>query len=271
MSHAAELPGAPATALVTGASGGIGGCIAQRLATRGYRVILTGRNRDALDQLAGRIGGNGQCVVHPLDLSNAEAVSAAADELQRALGPIEVLVNNAGGGFYHPFLDGSPQQHRQLMEVNYFAPAALIRALLPAMLEQQRGWVINVASMSAKVGPWGHAGYASAKAALISLTQTLAAEHAGRGVQFSAVNPGIVETPYYERSEAAALLHRMRRHAISPDRVACATVALLDRPRLEVCVPWHNRAIDWLNALSPRLAHAIVRRQSRPDHADHAP
>jgi len=254
----------PATALITGASGGIGAHIAERLAHRGYRVILTGRDRAKLEALAERIGEAAPCVVYPLDLADVDAIAPAVDDWRAQYAPIEVLVNNAGGGFYHRFVDQPPERHARLMQVNYFAPVALMRLLLPAMLQRRRGWVINIASMSAKVGPWGHGGYASAKAALISLTQTLAAEHHGEGVHFSYVNPGIVQTPYYDRSEAGHLLQSMRRHAISPDRVARAVERLLDRPRLAGCVPWHHRAIDWLSAVSPQLAHTIVRRQSRP-------
>ena len=148
------------------------------------------------------------------------------------------------------------------MEVNYFASVATLRAVLPGMLERRRGHVINIASMATKMGPWGHAGYAAAKAALVSLTQTLAAEHHGEGVHFSYVNPGIVDTEYFD--ELGGLAERVRRWRISPDVAADRIVALLDRPRLELCIPAHYRLIDVLKALHPSLAHRIVRSQSRP-------
>jgi short-subunit dehydrogenase len=249
-------------ALITGASSGIGARVAERLAARGMRTLLVARRIERLDELAARLSVHAPSVAVELDLSRADAVEPEIARLLREHGPADVVVNNAGYGRYGRFLEHEPADHRRLMEVNYFAAVAVIRAVLPAMMSRRRGHVINIASMSTKMGPWGHAGYAAAKAALVSLTQTLAAEHHGEGVHFSYVNPGIVDTEYFD--ELKALAERVRRWKISPDVAADRIVGLLDAPRLELCIPGHYRFLDVLKALHPALAHGIVRRQSRP-------
>jgi len=250
-------------ALVTGASSGIGARVAERLAARGLRTLLLARRVDRLDELATRLCRHAPSVAVGLDLSEAETVEPAIARLLEEHGPADVVVNNAGYGHYSRFLEHEPADHRRLMEVNYFAVVAILRAVLPAMMSRRRGHVINIASMSTKMGPWGHAGYAAAKAALVSLTQTLAAEHHGEGIQFSYVNPGIVDTEYFDT--LGTLRARVSRWKISPDVVARRIVGLLDRPRLELCIPAHYRLLDVITALHPSLAHDIVRKQSRPE------
>ncbi|MCC7204008.1 MAG: SDR family NAD(P)-dependent oxidoreductase, partial [Phycisphaeraceae bacterium] len=180
--------------------------------------------------------------------------------------PIEVLVNNAGHGIYTPMLEVRPDEERAMMQVHYHAAAALIRAVLPGMLERRRGHVINVGSISVKMGPWGHAPYTAAKAALVAMTQSLAAEHppADTRVHFSYVNPGIVRTEFFEKPGLKSLFGQVSRRGITADAVAERIERLLDRPRLEVCVPRLYRMMDWIRAISPGIAQWIVARQSRP-------
>ncbi len=250
-------------AIVTGASSGIGRAVAALLARRGYHLVLLARRAPKLEELAAELSHYATSTILPLDLARSEAIEEALAGLP-AGGPIEVLVNNAGFGLYRPFLKHSLEDFRRLMDVHYFAAVSLIRVVLPGMVERRRGHVINVASISTKMGPWGHAGYAAAKAALATLTQTLAAEHAESGVRFSYVNPGIVETEFFDAPTCAPLRARLRGHAISAEYAAGKIVSLLDRPRLELCIPAHYRVMDWLKALSPGLVHRLVTRQSRP-------
>jgi short-subunit dehydrogenase len=252
-------------AFVTGASSGIGEQVARRLAARGYRTVLVARRLDLLERLALELAAVAPSEAEGLDLSDAAAVEPAMRRLVERHGAPDVVVNNAGYGQYAPFLEHAAEDHRRLMEVNYFAAVSTVRAVLPAMLLRGRGHVINIASMSTKMGPWGHAGYAAAKAALVSLTQTLAAEHADDGVRFSYVNPGIVRTDYFRHPSFAPLELKTRRFAIAAESAADAIVSLLDTPRLELCIPRHYRLLDWLRALHPGLAHDVVRRRSRPE------
>jgi short-subunit dehydrogenase len=259
-------------ALVTGASSGIGREVAILLARRGYRLVLTARRAERLKELAAALPPDAVEAVLPCDLACAGELEALAARLSaRGEGGVEVLVNNAGFGLYRPFLSHSTEDFRRLMEVHYFAAVSTIRAVLPGMVERRRGQVINIASIAIKMGPWGHAGYAASKSALATLTQTLAAEYRGTGVRFSYVNPGIVETEYFEHPSYESLKPRVRRHAVSAGYAARKIVSLLDHPRLELCIPAHYRVMDWFKALSPALTHLLVSRQSRPPRDGRSP
>ncbi len=251
-------------AVVTGASSGIGRGVAELLAQRGYRTVLIARRMDRIAVLAKELARWAPSVAQTLDLADDGAIAAAMANLAAEHGPVSVLVNNAGYGLYKPFLDCSEDDFRRLMEVNYFAAASMIRGVLPGMLRQRRGHVINIASIATKMGPWGHGGYAAAKCALVSLTQSLAAEYGDQGIHFSYVNPGIVQTEFFDNPSYQPIAARTGRHAIPVQRVAKAIVGLLDRPQLELCVPRHYRILEWIKALSPELAFKLVAKNSRP-------
>lgn len=273
-SGVAAIPGlhTPSTrpiAIVTGATSGIGAEVARLLAHRGYRLLLVGRNCDTLESIARSLAGenDGEAPPHVLATLDLETPDAIEPAIQAALPPCcaaDVLINCAGVGLYRSFLDSSAADAVRLMNINYFAALELVRAILPGMLQRGRGHIINIASISSKVGPWGHSAYSPAKAALVSLTQTLAAEHAGSGVHFSYVNPGIVDTAYFTNPDVRGLWECVKGRAIPADFVAARIVRLLDRPRLELCVPRHYRALDFLRAIHPSLAHRVVAWQSRP-------
>ncbi len=261
---ATHTHGQPPLALITGASSGIGEATAVLLARRGYRTLLVARRTERITALAQRLSQHAPSTPITLDLEQADLAEPTMRKLLDEHGPVDVLINNAGGNTLQPALDLPMQDHVRLMQVHYFAPLALIRATLPAMLERQRGHVINIASIATKMGPWGHGAYAAAKCALVSLTQTLAAEYGGRGVHFSYVNPGVVRTAFFESPGYEQISHQVANHGIAAETVARKIVGLLDRPRLELCVPRHYRILDWIKAIHPSLAHALVTRNSRP-------
>ena len=254
----------PPLAVVTGASSGIGAATARRLAARGYRTVLLARRADALRALADELGAFAQSTPWPLDLGDPDAVASAAARIGADHGPAAVLVNNGGGGGYRPLLAEEPDAHRRQMQIHYFAAVELIRALLPPMVERSAGHVINVASVAEKVGPWGHGSYAPAKSALLTLTQTLASEYGPRGVRFSCVSPGIVDTAFFSEPSYAPVAGRWLRRGIPPEKVARRIVGLLDRPRIEITVPRHHGVLGMIHALSPGLAQRIVGASSRP-------
>lgn len=251
-------------AIVTGASSGIGQAVARRLAQRGIETILLARRADRLDQLAGEL--KAFAPAHPVvaDLSDPSRIGDVITGILAKHSPPSILVNNAGIGQYSPFLEQSDAEHRRIMQVNYFAPVTITRAVLPAMLERGEGHVINIASISTKMGPWGHAAYSASKSALVSFTQTLGADYGGNGVHFSYVNPGLIDTEYFQNPSFAPLLELVKRHAIAPDLLAKRIIRLLDHPRLELCVPRHYRILDWIQALSPALLHRLITKYSRP-------
>lgn len=253
------------TAIITGASSGIGRALALRLAKRGYRLVLIARGEAKLREAAKQIGSQTSCDVVPMDLADAGMVQAKAGELASGYGPVRVLVNNGGGGVYEPFMEIDEAAVRQLMQVHYFAAATLMRAVLPGMLEAGTGRIVNVASIAAEVGPWGHGPYAAAKAALIALTQSLAAEYSEKDVRFSYVSPGVIKTAFFDGPGYERMAQTVEQHGIKADRVARAIEKMIDHPKLAVTVPGSYRFLSLIKAISPSLAHRLVAKNSRPE------
>lgn len=247
---------------ITGATSGIGLATARLLhRERRGKLVLLARTEEKLKALAQELDAH----AHRIDLAEAATRESNIQQAFEQYGPPDVLINSAGFGQYVPFMKTTEDEHNQLMQVNYFAPAALIHAALPHMLEKNSGHVINIASVAATFGPYGHGPYAAAKAALIRLTQTLAVEHETTRVRFSYINPGVVRTPFFDNPGYDGLQHQVKRHGIEPERVAAAVARLLDRPQLALTVPWHYRFAEWIGVVSPSLLRRIVAANSRPN------
>lgn len=251
-------------AVVTGASSGIGEAVARELARRGWGTFLLARRLERLETLAKELRATAPSTPLFVDLADPGAAQAVASRILSMHGPVDALVNNAGFGIYEPFLDHSVNDHRRLMQVNYHSPLSLMRAFLPSMRDRGSGTVVNVSSMSAKMGPWGHSGYAASKAALRALTETLDAEFSPHGVRLSCLFPGIVDTPYFREPRMQQLFEKVKHRAIPAERCARAVCDLVDAPRIWRCEPGFYRMLDALCALNARLAHALVARGSRP-------
>ncbi len=256
--------GEPGTVLITGANRGIGLEFVRQYAARGWRVIATTRDPASAAELAALAADRDNIVIEPLDVLDHAGIDALAQKYSGQ--PIDVLINNAGFNVNRPMLDMTDDETARIMAVNLEAPRRMIAAVLPDMLERRRGHVINIASIAARFGPWGHAAYAAAKAGLIATTQSLACEHphAATGVHFSYVNPGIVDTEFFDDPTYNPTAPARRRHVVSAARVARRIVRLLDRPRLSLYVPRYYRMLDLIAAISPDLALRLVRRHSQP-------
>ncbi|KAA0021086.1 SDR family NAD(P)-dependent oxidoreductase [Antrihabitans cavernicola] len=187
-------------ALVTGASSGIGKAFAERLASDGYDLIVVGRRKDRLDELAASLPDVHVQVV-AADLSTDEGVDSLAEVC--ATQPLTMLVNNAGVAHYMPIADLSAAQARELVHVKVVAPTMLSRAAVPGMLSRGTGTIVNIAGMIAFSGPAPssqmprRAVYAGTLAHIVALSQTLSAELEGTGVQVQVVCPGVVATEFH--------------------------------------------------------------------------
>ncbi len=180
------------TALVTGASGGIGGAIARVLHAQGAAVVLSGTRREALETLAASLGERAH--VCPADLSDAAAAEALVEAAEAAAGPLHVLVNNAGLTRDMLALRMSDESWQQVLDVDLAAPFRLSRAALRGMLRRRAGRIVNIGSIVGATGNAGQANYAAAKAGLVGMTKALAAEVAARGITINVVAPGFIET-----------------------------------------------------------------------------
>ncbi|HEY0522059.1 MAG TPA: 3-oxoacyl-[acyl-carrier-protein] reductase [Stellaceae bacterium] len=181
------------TALVTGASGGIGGAIARALHRQGAAVVLTGTRRDALDRLAGELGGERVHVV-PANLADPEAADALVKAAEAAAGQLDILVNNAGLTRDGLALRMKDEDWQAVLDVNLTAAFRLSRAALRGMMKRRAGRIVNITSVVGVTGNAGQANYAASKAGLIGMSKALAAEMAARGVTVNCVAPGFIET-----------------------------------------------------------------------------
>jgi short-subunit dehydrogenase len=250
-------------ALVTGASGGLGTHIARRLASEGMDVAVSGRREDALQQVASELRELGvRAAAVAADLADLDQVDRLIDGVQAQLGPIDVLVNNAGVESAGAFTSYAREELTAMVDVNLTAPLLLTHRLTPGMLERGRGHVVFIASVAGKVGPAFNEPYAATKAGLIGLTQSLRAEYLHAPVGFSVVCPGFVAGDgMYARMAADG--HRSNRMMgeTSTDRVADAVVRAIreDRPEmLESGVPL--RPLLALAQLFPGLVERLAPR-----------
>ncbi len=183
-------------ALVTGASGGIGGAIARALHGQGAAVVLSGTRVDALEALAGELGGRAFCV--PADLSTAEGAAHLARDAEAALGSVDILVNNAGLTRDGLAVRMKDEDWRLVMDVNLSAAFRLSRACLRAMMKKRWGRIIGITSIVGVTGNPGQANYAASKAGLIGMSKSLAQEVASRGITVNCVAPGFIGTAMTE-------------------------------------------------------------------------
>jgi 3-oxoacyl-[acyl-carrier protein] reductase len=180
-------------ALVTGASGGLGGAIARALHGQGASVGLSGTRRQALETLAGELGG--RAFVLPCDLSDASSVEALVPAAEAAMGGLDILVNNAGVTRDNLFVRMKDEQWNEVIDVNLTAAFRLARASLKGMMRRRRGRIISITSIVGVTGNPGQGNYAAAKAGMIGMSKALAAEVASRNITVNCIAPGFIASP----------------------------------------------------------------------------
>jgi gluconate 5-dehydrogenase len=182
-------------ALITGAGGGLGFAIAQGLARAGAHVILNGRNRDKLDT-ARRSLVDEELTAHvaAFDVTDPSAVTAAVQDIEGRIGPLDIVVNNAAMNRRQPLADLSDAHWRELMAANLDAPFFVARAVIPGMKARGRGKIVNICSLASDIGRPNIVPYAASKGGLKMLTRALAVELAPHNVQVNGIAPGFFKT-----------------------------------------------------------------------------
>jgi 3-oxoacyl-[acyl-carrier protein] reductase len=180
-------------ALVTGASGGIGAAIATALHSQGARVALSGTRREALEALAATLGGE-RCFITPANLSDRASIEALVPAAEAAMGGLDILVNNAGITRDNLFMRMKDAEWDEVLAVNLTSSFLLARAAVKGMMKRRFGRIIGITSVVGVTGNPGQANYCAAKAGMIGMTKSLAAEVASRNITVNCVAPGFIES-----------------------------------------------------------------------------
>ncbi len=221
-------------ALITGASGGIGGAIARALHAQGAAVALSGTRLDALESLAAELGE--RVDVTPCDLSDSEAVAALAGDAEEAMGGLDILVNNAGVVRDALAVRMTDVDWQAVLDLNLTAGFQLARKVLRGMMRRRWGRIIGITSVVGAAGNPGQANYAAAKAGMVGYSKAIAAEVAARGITVNCIAPGLIETAMIAElgAEAREALHARipaRRSGTTEEVAACAVFLASDEAR----------------------------------------
>lgn len=261
--------------VVTGASSGIGAATAQRLAREGATVALIARRGDRLDEVAARIANAGGAAhAYPADLTDADTRIQVIERISSQLGPIGVLVNNAGIGYYGAFSAMSWENAQTMIELNVAAPVHLSSLVLPHMVAARRGHIVNIGSGGAHVHFPGLAMYTATKTFLAAHSSAVYRELRRCGVHVSVIRAGDVRTEFFESMAARSGLALPREpRKMAPERVAEAVARVLRRPRRLVCVPRSMRLVAGIEPLLGWLLDRVpldpnIAAYSRRQHAD---
>jgi short-subunit dehydrogenase len=257
-----------ASALLTGAAGGLGGHIARALATRGVRIAASGRRIEPLERLCRDLRRDG-AVAEPViaDLSDREQTAGLVQRAEALIGPLDLLINNAAlepPGAYTAF---TQSELLEVAEVNLLAPMVLTRAALPGMLARGRGHVVMIASLAGRGGNAFNVPYATTKAGLLGCARSLRAELEGTPVSASVICPGFIakDGMYADIQRDFGVNAPVALRAVDPNRVAEAVVQAITGDRPDVLITgWPMRPLLVIQEFAPRLAERLVAATGAP-------
>jgi len=257
------------TAIITGASSGIGQAAARELSRNGVNLVLAARNKDKLSALARDIHSlHGRSFVVPTDVTDRLAVEALVRKTAEEFGAVDILVNNAGVGLFAPIADGNLENMQRLFNVNFWGAINCIQATVPYMLTQGRGHIVNVSSIAGKIAPPYMGIYSATKFALAAISDSLRSELAGSGIGVSTIYPGLTQTNFMEN-----MTQEVEAPRIPP--VARFVDASVVGQRIAQAIRWGLRdayvspedvAAVGLNTIAPQLTDWAMRTFMRPEH-----
>ena len=249
------------TAIVTGASAGIGRALARELAARGVTVGLVARGRERLEQLAEELPGDH--IVLAADIAKRAAVQKAADRFAKRTGGPDLVFANAGIAHYGPFADVPLELAEEMVDVNVRGTLYTVGATLPHMLDRARGHLVVTSSGAGiRAFPWG-AVYGATKAFDRGFAEALRHELSGTGVSVTTVFPGEVETELHDHQPGSIPDWRRGDEALPPDHVAREMIAAVEADQANLYLPAATRLLG-LNGLAPRTTDRLLRRVRGP-------
>jgi short-subunit dehydrogenase len=256
--------------LITGASSGIGRCLAQQAAERGAQVAVAARSADKLSELAGELTSKGARVLAiPADIASAADREHLLESVAIHFGGLDVLINNAGVASFGHFATSSEDILRRIMEVNFFAPAELIRSAIPILNRSKQPAIVNVASMCGRRGLPAWTEYSASKFALCGLTEALRGELARFDIDILLVVPGLTKSDLPQhllRNEGRMKIDFTK--GMPPETVAGGILRALERNRTETVLGSEARWILRINRFFPRLVDRLTARKVRRLYAE---
>ncbi|MDY7430826.1 SDR family oxidoreductase [Bacillus sp. V26] len=244
---------------ITGASGGLGERIAYLCTAEGAHVLLSARREDRLKEIKRKMTEewNGQCDIFPLDVSCLEDITLVRDQI----GPVDVLINNAGFGIFETVLDSTLDEMKSMFDVNVFGLIACTKAVLPHMLEQKSGHIINIASQAGKIATPKSSLYSATKHAVLGYSNALRMELAGTGVHVTTVNPGPIQTDFFSIADKGGdYAKNVERWMLDPDDVAAQIASAIMTNKREINLPRLMNAGTKLYQLFPALVEKLAGR-----------
>ncbi len=227
------------------------------VAERGGIPILAARSESKLSEAAASIHGLHGTYV--LDVTKTEQVQAVVEQVIQQYGRIDILINNAGYGVFEKFAEAPLEQFESMMDVNYMGTVRCTKAVLPYMLKQGSGHIVNVASMAGKVGSAKSSGYTATKHAVLGLTNSLRQELVGTGVSITAINPGPVDTPFFDLADPGGnYVKNVKWFMLKPEQVVSHMLRAIEQRKAEVDLPFTAAASVKLYQLFPRLFDKIA-------------
>jgi short-subunit dehydrogenase len=250
------------TAVLTGATGGIGPHIAQALGNERMNIVLAGLSIATLDELAGKMSQKTNVITVLTDITERTDLERLVNTVVKKYGVLDLLVNNAGIEMFSRYHTLSLDEIERHIKVNLTSPMLLTSLVLPGMLNRSRGHIINISSLSAKAAPPCAEPYAATKAGLIAFTESLRAEYRNTGVSASVICPGFVTAGIYQRIVDETGLYAPRiLGTSSPELVAHAVVKAVKEDLPEIIInPGPTRLLTTLAELSPLFAEWAMRR-----------
>ncbi|OBZ12340.1 MULTISPECIES: SDR family oxidoreductase [Bacillales] len=221
---------------ISGASSGIGALTAIRLAERGAIPVLTGRNVDKLKEISGAIKGKHS--YFQMDVTDNEQVKQTVEAVIAKYGKIDVLLNNAGYGQFEYFMSMNVESFEQMMDTNYMGIVRCTKAVIPHMVKQGGGQIVNIASLAGKIGTAKSTSYTATKHAVLGFTNSLRMELREHGIQVSAVNPGPIDTPFFSLADpSGSYVKNVNWFMMKPEYVVKRIIRLIERRKAELDLP----------------------------------
>lgn len=246
--------------VVTGASSGIGAEMARLVASKGWTPILVARSVDKLEHLQNEIKHDYKVEVfnYKLDVQNLVEVEEVFNKIEAEVGPIDVLINNAGYGIFDYFLEAEMDDIKGMFDTNVVGLMACTKAVLPEMIERKSGHIINVASQAAKLATVKGSVYAATKHAVLGFTNSLRMEVKDYGIHVTTVNPGPIQTNFFKVADKSGQYEKnIAKWLLNPEVVAQKIVRTIEKPVREVNIPGWMEAGSKLYQLAPALVEKL--------------